>query len=665
MAQQPQPQPEQLEVVVNNALYDEEGAEPAQQRRASFASQSNSRAVSRESSLSGLGGASRRASREVSRQSSEVALEVKWNDITLKLGDKKLLHGVSGSVHGKFCAIMGGSGSGKTTLLNYLARRMQRQIKKEEGVSQLNGATYTRSTLKQVSGYVVQDDLLFGNLTVEETLAYAAKLRLPSEVTEEERRERVEDALQRLGLTHCRNTIIGDELKRGVSGGERKRVCVAVELLMRPNVLMLDEPTSGLDSASALSLCQTLKDLADSGACTIMCTIHQPQTKIFNLFDELIILNKGHILYQGPADEVIAHYTEAGFPCPPYTNPADHILDVVTFVAGCDEKTVLQNQKVLTDFMIKKRSTMKASEDRNMLNERDEEELERKDWKPPRVSRSSWFTQFSVLCVRSFKDVVRNRTTIFAQVLQNILVAILIGTVFLHIGSDQNSMKKRMPVLFFCAINQGMFGALIVINSFPSERKIVLRERAAGSYYVSAYYMAKITSEMILQVTSPIIFSAIVYFLIGLQPSAAKFFVFTSFMVLCSLAATSIALFVSAVCRTTTLAVSVLPMALEIARLFGGFFLSPATLPPYFSWLDALSYAKYTYVGVALNELTGLTLSCTAAQRNAAGECPSGHDTIVSLGLGKLSISLCAWILVAMIVVFRLGAYLAIRYIKF
>jgi len=243
-------------------------------------------------------------------------------------------------------------------------------------------------------------------------------------------------------------------------------------------------------------------------------------------------------------------------------------------------------------------------------------------------------------------------------------VAILIGTAFYNIGSDQKSMTKRMPVLFFCAINQGVFGALIVINSFPSERKIVLRERAAGSYYASAYYMAKVSADTLLQFTSPVIFSAIVYWLVGFQFTVTKFFIFTSFMILCSLSATSIALFISAVCRTTTLAVSVLPMALEIARLFGGYFLSPANLPSYFSWLDALSYAKYTYVGVALNELQGLVLSCTASQKNSLGVCPDGEDTILQLGLNKLSIVACAWILILMIVVFRVGAYLAIRFIK-
>lgn len=612
------------------------------------------------------------------------ALELQWSDITIKHGDKKLLYGVSGRVKGRFLAIMGGSGSGKTTLLNFLARRLQGQTKQEGGQALLNEGTYTSHTLKQVSGYVMQDDLLFPNLTVEETLKYAAKLRLPPTLPKEEIMARVDDVINKLGLQHCRTTPIGDELKRGVSGGERKRVCVGIELLLNPNVLLLDEPTSGLDSASALSLCRTLKDLAASGQCTVICTIHQPQSQIFHLFDDLIVLNRGYVVYRGSREDVLPFYEDAGLPCPPLTNPADHILDVITLVPGADPKKIEENVKHLRSLLkTREERDKKASSPRSKksgyehiveehdVDLTDEEDDEKNpevnkinqaisEWIPDPSPRTPWTSQYAVLTRRCLKETLRSRAVIIAQVLQNIFMAILIGTVFLHIGTGQVSTTKRQPALFFCVINQGIFGALIVINSFPSERKIVLRERAAGSYFVSAYYMAKITSETIIQITSPIIFSCVVYFLVGFQPLVHKFFTFLAFMTLCSLTATSLSLFVSAVCRTTTLAVSILPVALEISRLFGGFFLSPAALPSYFKWLDALSYAKYTYVGISLNELTGLTIKCDAAN------CPikNGEQTIKTLGLDSYSIPMCSGILLVMIFVLRVGAYLAIRFIK-
>jgi len=244
-------------------------------------------------------------------------------------------------------------------------------------------------------------------------------------------------------------------------------------------------------------------------------------------------------------------------------------------------------------------------------------------------------------------------------------MAVLIGTAFLQIGTTQRSTVRRQPVLFFCVINQGIFAALIVINSFPSERLLVLRERAAGTYHASAYFLSKITAESTMQVLTPFIFGCIVYWLVGLQPVASKFFIFLAFMVLCSMAATSLALMISALCRTTTFAVTVLPMALEICRLFGGFFLSPANLPGYFVWLDVLSYVKYCYVGISLNELTGLKLTCLDSELKD-GVCPitSGEQTIELLGLDYLSIGACAGILIAYIIICRCIAYVAIRFMK-
>jgi len=608
---------------------------------------------------------------EGDKESDNEALELAWNKVSISYGSKKkkkLLFGVSGKVKGKFLAIMGGSGSGKTTLLNFLALRMHPQTKQEGGGATINGGLYSATSLKRVAGYVVQDDLLFANLTVFETLLYAARLRLPASFTDEQRLSRVEETIVKLGLGHCKDTIIGDELKRGVSGGERKRVCVGIELLLRPNVLLLDEPTSGLDSASALSLCESLKKLAASGSCTVITTIHQPQSKIFNLFDELVILNKGHVIYKGPRSEILDYYADAGIPCPQYTNPADHILDAITLVPGSNTDDIQQNIKSLEAQYKKKFGDEDEGESSTAPHDDDDDEIDKKSllyWKPITTPRTPWWDQFKTLLKRSFKDSLRNKKMWASQIIQTAIIAVLIGTVFLQIGQTQSSTTRRQPVLFFCVVNQGVFGALIVINTFPSERKIVLRERAAGTYYSSAYFMAKIASDTVLQLLMPILFSCIVYWLVGLQPEAHKFFIFMAFMILCSLSATSIALFISAVCRTTTMAVSVLPMALEVARLFGGFFLAPALLPKYFVWLDALSYAKYTYVGISLNELSGLKLTCLPSQLKD-GKCPipDGETTMRTLGLDKFTMVECSLVLVAFIVFFRAGAYFAIRYIK-
>jgi ATP-binding cassette subfamily G (WHITE) protein 2 len=500
----------------------------------------------------------------------------------------------------------------------------------------------------------MQDDLLNGKLTVEETLYYAAELRLPSTMTTAEKKARIEEVLRQLGLIECRNVIIGDHMTRGISGGQRKRVAVAIELLTKPRLLFLDEPTSGLDSVTALSLCTLLRDIAHSGQCTVVTTIHQPQSKIFYMFDDLILLKAGRIVYYGATGDVTDFFSEAGFPCPNQTNPADHILDVITAQTQEQKESVEQAENKLIEMQKNKNAVVvEIEQDSSVMTNKIVHGHQ----------RSSWWHQFTILLQRCFKEQIRSRSVIITTMIQSILMAILIGTVFLQIGDSQSSIVRRQPVLFFCVINQGIFSALTLINSFPKERTLVLRERAAGTYYVSAYFLAKNMAEMATQVIAPMVFSLIVYFLVGLQLDAGKFFIFMLFMVLGSVAATSMALMISALARTTDMSVTVLPMILELARLYGGFFLSPANLPKYFVWLDALSYVKYTYVGISLNELTGLSLNCDNLASGAT--CvTSGETTINNLGFDQYSISLCAGVLVVMIVGFRMIAYLGVRYIK-
>eukprot|EP00300_Choanocystis_sp_HF-7_P009316 c16366_g1_i2.p1 GENE.c16366_g1_i2~~c16366_g1_i2.p1 ORF type:complete len:361 (+),score=99.49 c16366_g1_i2:26-1084(+) len=277
-----------------------------------------------------------------------------------------------------------------------------------------------------------------------------------------------------------------------------------------------------------------------------------------------------------------------------------------------------------------------------------------------------WVEQFCTLSHRNVKELMRKRDILWTNVIQTIIIAVLIGTVFLQIGTTQASLKRRAPLMFFCCINQGVFGSLAVINAFPSERALSLRERAAGSYNVSAYFLSKSLIDSLPQIFYPIIFSTIVYFLVGLrQDNIGHFFVFMAFMMLCNLCATSAALMVSAVCVTTDRSVAVLPMFLEVSRLFGGYFLSPINLPNYFVWLDALSFYKYAFTGVSLNEWRGLTLTCLPGELKN-GVCPltSGDQFIKNEGLDYLSIGGCAGFLIGFIIFTRVVAFFAVKYFK-
>ncbi|KAJ2602876.1 hypothetical protein EV177_006760, partial [Coemansia sp. RSA 1804] len=207
-----------------------------------------------------------------------------WSDISydvpVKDGVRRLLHNVSGSIYpGEVVAIMGASGAGKTTLLNVLSGRVQGG--KLFGDIKFNGAKRNPHTFKRMLAYVEQDDLMHSTLTVEETLSISAKLRLPNtKYTNQDKQQRVEEVMRQLRLSHITNSRIGGEGKRGISGGERKRVSIGVELVTEPSLLVLDEPSSGLDSSSAEMVVQLTKDMAhERNLCTLM-TIHQPSAEM-------------------------------------------------------------------------------------------------------------------------------------------------------------------------------------------------------------------------------------------------------------------------------------------------------------------------------------------------------------------------------------------------
>jgi ATP-binding cassette subfamily G (WHITE) protein 2 len=255
-----------------------------------------------------------------------------WKDIVVSTKTnptKVLLNHISGTITGGFWAILGPSGGGKTTLLSTLSLRLDRNKMDVQGDIRLNGREYTLDALKAMSAYVMQDDLLFPELTVAETISYASKLRLSS-ISSEEQSFREDEVIELMGIAHCKATIIGDARNKGISGGERKRVCVAIELLTRPRLVFLDEPTSGLDSTTSLSVTSSLKRLSDDGICTVVCTIHQPQKRIFELFDNLILMKKGSIVYQGSCQKCVVFLSSVGYACPDGTNPADFILDLIS-----------------------------------------------------------------------------------------------------------------------------------------------------------------------------------------------------------------------------------------------------------------------------------------------------------------------------------------------
>ncbi|KAJ3066293.1 hypothetical protein HDU98_010397 [Podochytrium sp. JEL0797] len=534
--------------------------------------------------------------------------EIRWKQLGYvvpvgKHGETKtLLDNANGSVRsGQVIAIMGGSGAGKSTLLNTLAGRIAEQKGSEiHGEILFNGQPRNPTTWRNTCSYVEQDDLMFTNLSVEETLTYAAKLRLPSSMSWAEKQQKVDEIIMQLNLNECRKTWIGDSLSRGISGGERKRVAIGVELVTNPSVLFLDEPTSGLDAANALGILETLKDLATTRGIVVLMTIHQPRTEILELFDKIILLSMGKTLFFGPTDAALEHFENMGFPLPAKTNPSDFFMDIITMDLRTPEK--------------KERSLAIIEKFANAYDGNEPyEPVEHLPVDSKYVWPLSWHEEFLVLLGRNMKDVLRNKGVIGATIGQAVFLVILIGFVFFRLDNDQAGVQSRVGFLFFIIINQTFGVVMPAIGVFPTVRTIFKRERAAGCYRASSCYLAKFISAIPLCWANSIILTVFLYWMVGLQSVASLFFTFVLVVLVHSTAALCLAYCIGSAVPNATVGQILGPLIITVFLLFGGLFLNIGSVSWVFRWIQYVSIISYTYKALIQNEFYGLVLQCTPA----------------------------------------------------
>lgn len=252
---------------------------------------------------------------------------LQFSGIGYRDNGKQILDGVMGSVEpGQILAIMGGSGAGKTTLLDLLARKTKRGEK--SGLITVNGKEVSDRHYRRVIGFVDQEDCMMPTLTVYETIVTSALLRLPKTMSDDAKKLRALETMADLGIMGIKDQLIGNETNRGISGGEKRRVAIACELVTSPSILFLDEPTSGLDAYNAYNVVESLVHLARDFNRTVVFTIHQPRSNIVALFDKLVLLANGKLVYSGSQVEAGQFFSELGYPCPSGFNIADYLIDL-------------------------------------------------------------------------------------------------------------------------------------------------------------------------------------------------------------------------------------------------------------------------------------------------------------------------------------------------
>ncbi|XP_047220335.1 broad substrate specificity ATP-binding cassette transporter ABCG2b isoform X2 [Girardinichthys multiradiatus] len=500
-------------------------------------------------------------------------------------------------------AIMGATGSGKTSLLDVIAGRKD-PAGLRQGTVQVNGKPVT-SELRLSSAYVVQDDVVMGTLSVRENLLFSANLRLnPKHYSSADKQKRVNSILQDLGLVDCANTKIGTEFLRGVSGGERKRCSIGMELITSPSLLFLDEPTTGLDSNTANCIIGLLHKLSRRGK-TVIFSIHQPRYSIFKQFDHLTLMHKGEIVYAGAADHTLEYFTDLGYQIESFNNPADFFMDITNGEATSTKQSQTPEGKnwlamKYCDSRLYQNVMQELDHGYQSINDVGNREEEAANY------ATSFLYQMRVVCGRTVLNLLRNPQTSYAQLALNIFFAILVGLIYYQMPLTlPEGLQNRSGAFFFLIINM-VFGNLSAVELFINERAIFIHENSSGYYRTSVYFLSKIFADLIPNRIIPIfVFSAIAYYMMALKPAFVAFLCFALTMSLVSLGGVALAFLVSASVSTFAMANILIALPFVFMMVFGGFLVNLNSMLSWLSWLKWISIFSYGLNAVYINEMTG------------------------------------------------------------
>ncbi|KAK6122371.1 hypothetical protein DH2020_043881 [Rehmannia glutinosa] len=532
---------------------------------------------------------------------------IKWTNINCSLSDKSsksvrfLLKNVSGEAKpGRLLAIMGPSGSGKTTLLNILAGQIAASPRLHlSGLLEVNGRPFSNKPYKLA--FVRQEDLFFSQLTVRETLSLAAELQLQDISSVEERDEYVNDLLFKLGLVSCADSRVGDAKVRGISGGEKKRLSLACELIASPSVIFADEPTTGM----AEKVMETLRQLAQDGH-TVICSIHQPRGSVYAKFDDIVLLTEGSLVYAGPArDESLAYFSKFGYICPDHENPAEFLADLISVDYSSTESVNASRKRIdglIESFAEQMSSTLYATS-LTRLDPKDNTNLRKKIIAKNKVG---WWRQFRLLLKRAWMQAFRDGPTNKIRARMSMASALIFGSVFWRMGRSQTSIQDRLGLLQVAAINTAMAALTKTVGVFPKERAIVDRERAKGSYSLGPYLLSKLLAEIPVGAAFPLLFGAILYPMTRLHPSMSRFGKFCGIVTTESFAASAMGLTVGAMVPTTEAALALGPACMTVFIVFGGYYVNAENTPIVFRWIPRVSLIKWAFQGLCINEFSGL-----------------------------------------------------------
>ncbi|XP_003246360.1 ATP-binding cassette sub-family G member 4 isoform X2 [Acyrthosiphon pisum] len=623
---------------------------------------------------------------------------------------KNILKSVSGRLRsGELTAIMGPSGAGKSTLLNILTGYKCSGVK---GSITINGHERNLSQFRKLSCYIMQDNQLHANLSVEEAMQVATSLKLGSDISKDSKYQVIQEILETLGLQEHRRTMTSN-----LSGGQKKRLSIALELVNNPPIMFFDEPTSGLDSSSCFQCISLLKSLSRGGR-TIICTIHQPSARLFEMFDHLYTLAEGQCVYQGSTKQLVPFLGTLGLECPSYHNPASYLIEVscgeygdnvrklVTAINNgkydiqvgkpfpqpenlnnVNQKEIMKSSNLSSNFIeIDKLSksvdsdsllqysgntfskpddainTELSSIKTGNLNNADEAtDTLLKNGLPSSQQRyaTSEFAQFWIVLSRTLLFSRRDWTLMYLRLFAHILVGFLIGSLYYDIGNDGAKVLSNLGFLFFNMLFLMYTSMTITILSFPLELPVLIKENFNRWYSLRSYYLAITLSDIPFQAIFCVMYVGIVYYMTSQPLEMFRFGMFLSACLLISFVAQSVGLVVGAAMNVQN-GVFLAPVMSVPFLLFSGFFVSFDAIPIYLRWITYLSYIRYGFEGTALATYGYNRTILQCHQIYCHFKKPS--TTLRELDMTDASFSLDIVALIIIFFVLRISAFIFLRW---
>ncbi|XP_067371594.1 ATP-binding cassette sub-family G member 8 isoform X2 [Channa argus] len=574
---------------------------------------------------------------------------------------------------GQMLAVIGSSGCGKTSLLDILTCRDEGG-KVKSGQILINGKPNTRQLVRKSIAHVRQDDRLLPHLTVRETLIFVAKLRLPAHFTQVQRDQRVDDVIAELRLRQCAHTRVGNDYVRGVSGGERRRVSIAVQLLWNPGILILDEPTSGLDSFTAHNLVITLSRLA-RGNRLVLLSVHQPRSDIFQLFDLVVLLSSGSAVYCGAARDMVPYFTALGYPCPRYCNPSDFYVDLISIDRRSPEREAecLERARVLAEQFMEK-----VRDNKDYMwkpAETNTSPAQTESPKPPSKTESEEVItifkqrnrlpgrlhQFTILVRRHMYNDFRDLVTILVHGFEALLMSLLVGCLYYGAGDSRLSIQDTVALLYMIGALTPFAVVLDVIAKCHTERAMLYHELEDGMYSVTSYFFAKILGELPEHCVFTLVYGLPIYWLAGLNEAPDRFllnFLLVWLMVYCSRA---MALFVAAALPTLQTSAFMGNALFTVFYLTGGFVINMENMWFVATWLSYASFMRWGFEGMLQVQFRGNKYPVSIGNITINVD---GIHVVEAMNMNQYPLYSCYLVLLAVCLGFMVLYYLCLKFIK-